>query len=101
MEQIEEIRETARIAKSFLSDNRPPYAILIALEDIPRLCDALERARTLIDDLVDDEYREFARQEIRQILEGKKLTKQCEYRPEINCLEGEDCSGCLHREGGK
>ena len=42
MKQVDEIRETARIAKSFLSDNRPPYAILIALEDIPRLCDALE-----------------------------------------------------------
>ena len=66
MEQIEEIRETARIAKSFLSDNRPPYAILIALEDIPLLCDALE---FLILELeVDGGYVD----EVEQILEGKE-----------------------------
>ena len=66
MRAIDEIRETARIAKSFLSDNRPPYAILIALEDIPLLCDALE---FLILELeVDGGYVD----EVERILEGKE-----------------------------
>jgi len=67
MEQIEEIRETARIAKSFLSDNRPPYAILIALEDIPRLCDALEFVMAIARDECESPYFD----EIAKILEGK------------------------------
>ena len=70
MKQVDEIRETARIAKSFLSDNRPPYAILIALEDIPRLCDALEWAIKHLKNF-EGHCDHHALRKIEEILEGK------------------------------
>ena len=67
MKQIDEIRETAGIAKSFLSNNRSPCAILIALDDIPRLCDALE----LVMEIARDECESPYFDEVAKILEGK------------------------------
>ena len=62
MKAIDVIRERAKKAETLLSMSE------CLNEDIPRLCDALDR--TL--DKVDEPYKEFARVEIIEILEGKK-----------------------------